>query len=47
MNQLRTDGHSPGRWRVLAPMSHSSAFAAAFGCTPGDAMVAADPVQIW
>lgn len=46
-NQLRTDGHSPGRWRVLVPMSQSAAFATAFQCKRGDAMVASDPVQIW
>jgi predicted metalloendopeptidase len=47
VDQLRTDGHSPGRWRVLAPMSHLPAFAQAFGCQAGDAMVAADPIRIW
>ncbi len=46
-DQLRTDGHSPGRWRVLAPMSQMPAFAQAFGCKAGDAMVAADPVRVW
>ena len=47
LDQLRTDGHSPGRWRILAPMSQMSAFAQAFSCKPGDAMVAADPILIW
>ena len=47
MDQLRTDGHSPGRWRVLAPLSQMPAFAQAFGCKAGDAMVAADPIRIW
>ncbi len=47
VDQLRTDGHSPGRWRVLAPMSQMPAFAQAFGCKAGDAMVAADPVRVW
>lgn len=46
-NQLRTDSHSPGRYRVLAPMAQMSAFAQAFGCRPGEAMVAADPIVIW
>jgi predicted metalloendopeptidase len=47
VDQLRTDGHSPGRWRVLAPMANSPAFAKAYGCKPGDAMVAAEPISIW
>ena len=47
VDQLRTDGHSPGRWRVLAPMAQMPAFAQAFGCKAGDAMVAADPVRVW
>ena len=47
LDQLRTDGHSPGRWRILAPMSNHPGFAQAFGCKAGDAMVAADPITIW
>jgi len=47
LDQLRTDSHSPGRFRVLAPLTHAPAFAQAFGCKPGDAMVAADPVVVW
>ncbi|MEO5732926.1 MAG: M13 family metallopeptidase [Rubrivivax sp.] len=47
VDQLRTDGHSPGRWRVLAPMSQSRAFAQAFGCKAGDAMVAPQPIEVW
>ncbi len=47
LDQLRTDGHSPGRWRVLAPMSQMPAFAQAFNCKPGDAMVAANPIAVW
>ena len=47
MDQLRTGVHSPGRYRILGPMSHLPAFAQAFGCQAGDAMVAANPIMIW
>lgn len=47
VDQLRTDSHSPGRWRVLGPMSNMRAFAQAFSCKAGDAMVAADPITVW
>jgi len=47
LNQLRTDPHSPGKYRVLAPMSNMTAFADAFSCKAGDAMVAAHPIQVW
>ncbi|QPF75111.1 M13 family metallopeptidase [Roseateles sp. DAIF2] len=47
INQLRTDGHSPGPFRVRGPMSNMPAFAQAFGCKPGDPMVAPEPIAIW
>ncbi|UXH79402.1 M13 family metallopeptidase [Roseateles amylovorans] len=47
LNQLRTDPHSPGKYRVLAPMSNMTAFSQAFNCKSGDAMVAADPIKVW
>ncbi|MDI4633976.1 M13 family metallopeptidase [Pelomonas sp. V22] len=47
VNQLRTDPHSPGKYRVIAPMSNMPAFAQAFGCKPGSAMVASDPITVW
>ncbi|MFT7723265.1 MAG: M13 family metallopeptidase [Roseateles sp.] len=47
INQLRTDSHSPARYRVLTPMSNSPYFAQAFSCKPGSAMVAADPLTVW
>lgn len=45
--QIRTGQHSPGPFRVQGPMSNMPAFAQAFGCKPGDPMVAADPVAVW
>ncbi|WP_343631504.1 M13 family metallopeptidase [Roseateles sp.] len=47
LNQLRTDPHSPGKYRVLAPMSNMPEFAKAFSCKTGDAMVATDPIKVW
>lgn len=47
LNQLRTDSHSPAKYRVLAPMSHMPAFAQAFGCKAGDPMVAEQPIKVW
>ncbi|CAM3807545.1 M13 family metallopeptidase [Roseateles saccharophilus] len=47
INQLRTDPHSPAKYRVLTPMSNSPYFAQAFSCKPGSAMVASDPITVW
>jgi len=47
INLLRTDPHSPGKYRVLAPMSNLPAFAQAFGCKAGDPMVADKPISLW
>jgi putative endopeptidase len=47
VNQIRTGQHSPGRWRILGPMSNMSSFAQAFNCKPGDAMVAGEPIIVW
>jgi len=47
VNQIRTGQHSPGRWRILGPLSNMQAFAQAFNCKPGDAMVAGDPIVVW
>ncbi len=40
-SRVTTDQHSPDEWRVNGPISNSAAFAAAFGCKPGDPMVRA------
>ena len=47
VDQLRTGQHSPGRWRILGPLSNIPAFAQAFSCKAGDAMVAGEPVVVW
>ena len=47
VDQLRTGQHSPGRWRILAPMAQMPAFATAFGCKAGDVMVAKEPIVVW
>lgn len=47
INQLRTDSHSPARYRVVTPMSNTPYFGQAFNCKPGSAMVAADPLTVW
>ncbi len=47
--RVTVDPHAPENWRVDGPLSNIAAFAQAFGCKPGDAMVrAADSVpHIW
>ena len=47
INQIRTDSHSPARYRVLTPMSNTPYFAQAFSCKAGSAMVAGDPLTVW
>jgi predicted metalloendopeptidase len=36
--RLTTDPHSPGKWRVLGPLSNLPEFHSAFGCAAGTAM---------
>ena len=47
VSQIRAGQHSPGRWRILGPISNMQAFAQAFSCKPGDSMVAGDPIVVW
>jgi putative endopeptidase len=44
-----SDPHSPPRWRVAGSLSHQPAFAAAFGCKAGDAMLREEDSQteVW
>lgn len=44
-----SDSHSPPRWRVTGALSHQPAFAAAFGCKVGDAMLRGEESQaeVW
>ncbi len=46
---LRTDPHSPVRFRALVPLSNFQPFYDAFGVKPGDAMyrAAEDRVEVW
>ncbi len=48
-NRVTVDPHAPERWRVNGPLSDMAAFATAWGCKPGDAMVRPEPVvpHIW
>jgi endothelin-converting enzyme/putative endopeptidase len=43
----RTDPHSPGRWRVNGVVSNMPAFAHAYHCKTGDAMVNKKPCRVW
>jgi putative endopeptidase len=46
---LKTNAHSPGKWRVDGPLSNMPEFRAAWGCEDGDAMVRAENLRarIW
>jgi endothelin-converting enzyme/putative endopeptidase len=43
----RRDNHSPGRWRVNGVVSNMPAFAHAYHCKPGDAMINQEPCRVW
>jgi predicted metalloendopeptidase len=47
--RLGTDTHSPGKWRVLGPLSNLPEFQAAFGCGEGTPMnrPEAERPEIW
>jgi putative endopeptidase len=46
---VNTDPHAPPEFRTIGPLSNIPAFAAAFGCKPGDPMVRPERerAQIW
>jgi putative endopeptidase len=48
-NQIKSNEHSPAKWRVLGPLSNIPEFYAAFGVKRGDAMWRTDSlrVKIW
>ena len=43
---VRTDPHSPSRFRAIGPLSNLPEFARAFECRPGDPMVRPDSVRV-
>ncbi|CAN5915280.1 M13 family metallopeptidase [soil metagenome] len=47
--QLNSNAHAPGEWRVNGPLSNMPEFRAAWGCKAGDPMVRADSLRprIW
>jgi putative endopeptidase len=49
LNQIKTDAHSPGKWRVDGPLSNMPEFKAAWSCKDGDPMVRPDNLRarIW
>ena len=45
--QVRVDPHPAAQFRAIGAPSNMPAFAAAFGCKPGDPMVRAEQCRIW
>jgi putative endopeptidase len=44
---VKTDPHSPGKFRVIGTVQNSPDFAKAFGCKPGDKMVSENACHVW
>jgi putative endopeptidase len=44
---VRTDPHSPGRWRVNGVIQNMPEFQQAFGCKAGQPMVSAQACRVW
>ena len=49
LNSLKTDSHSPNKWRVNGPLSNMPEFKQAFGCKESDPMVRPESLRarIW
>ncbi len=49
LQQIKTNPHSPGNWRVDGPLSNMPEFKKAWGCKDGDSMVRPDSLRavIW
>ncbi len=49
LQSLKTNPHSPGKWRVDGPLANMPEFRAAFGCKDGDLMVRPESLRarIW
>jgi predicted metalloendopeptidase len=45
--QLLTDPHSPGKYRVIGTVQNNEDFAKAFNCHPGQKMVSAKACRVW
>jgi predicted metalloendopeptidase len=45
--RVKTDPHSPGRYRVIGVISNSPEFQKAFSCKPGDNMVRQNACRVW
>jgi putative endopeptidase len=44
---VRTDEHSPGRWRVNGVVENMPEFQKAFGCKPGQPMAPVNACRVW
>ena len=45
--RVKTDVHSPPKFRILGPLQNSDAFATAFGCAAGTPMNPVQKCQLW
>jgi predicted metalloendopeptidase len=45
--RVKTDPHSPGRYRVNGVVSNSPEFQKAFSCKQGDKMVSQNACRVW